>query len=493
MTTLNSLLSDSGINDINSPEFTDYVDQLPVALPNLRGQFVMPTAESIGLAKSLKSKQTRDGIVTDKIDPIYFCGNSLGLMPLGVRALVNEELDIWGGRCVLGHFDHPLKRPWKDITDTVQESMARVVGAHTPEVAVMGSLTSNLHTLMSTFYRPNGKRTKILYEAKAFPSDQYAFASQVRLHGLNPQNHLIALAPRKGEYSLRTEDILSTIESNGPEIALVMFSGVQYYTGQFFAIPEITEKGHSVGAIVGWDLAHAVGNVPLQLHDWNVDFACWCNYKYLNAGPGAIAGIFVHDQARRPASSSSADEDHYEYENRLAGWWGHNAQTRFKMDSTFDPIPGAAGYQLSNPSVLNVVSLLASLNTFGTTSMTELRQKSLLLTAYLEHLLSAPATSSTNLASYTIITPKDPQSRGAQLSVLFQPTGCGVMEFVMSELLKNGIVADEREPDVIRLSPVPSYNTFKEVRIVAANVRAAVSAWQPQKNGSAGDKLTQTS
>lgn len=488
MTSIHHLLAKSGADDLNSPEFSEYVDSLPIALSHLRGKFAHPTSKTLDIKHVVEDSESPHSTN----EPVYFCGNSLGLMPLEVRTLVNEELDIWAGRCVLGHFDHPLERPWKDITDTVQDSMAHIVGAQSSEVAIMGSLTSNLHTLMSAFYRPIGTRTKILYEAKAFPSDQYAFASQVRLHDLNPADQLIALAPREGEYALRTEDILSTIHENGAELALVMFAGVQYYTGQFFDIKEITKKGHSVGAIVGWDLAHAVGNLPLELHDWNVDFACWCNYKYMNAGPGAIAGIFVHENAVSPKHSTSTNDKEFGYENRLAGWWGHNAKTRFKMDSTFDPIPGAAGYQLSNPSVLNVVSLLASLRIFEQTSMLELRRKSILLTSYLEELLNVALPDSC-AARYKIITPSDPESRGAQLSVLFEPAGKGVMEFVMSELLRHGVVADEREPDVIRLSPIPSYNSFGDVRIVARRVREAVVAWTAHDKSAVGDSFMQTS
>lgn len=468
---LEQLLRDSRAGSIEKHEFSAYLDKQEFSIADLRDDFSYPTTASIGPHGN--SPTDKNAVSETAPMPIYFCGNSLGLMPKRVRKLVDEELDIWAGRGVLGHFDHPLKRPWKDITDTVQASMARIVGAKTSEVAVMGTLTSNLHTLMSTFYRPRGKRTKILFEEKAFPSDQYAFTSQARLHDLDPAEHLLAMKPRNGEYTLHTQDILEMIEKHGDSIALVMFSGVQYYTGQFFDIPAITAKGHEYGATVGWDLAHAVGNLPLSLHDWNVDFACWCNYKYMNAGPGTIAGIFVHDDAIPPQSRHDTQPT-----NRLAGWWGHNAQTRFKMDPVFDPIPGAAGYQLSNPSVLNVVSLLASLETFQKTSMTALRQKSMLMTRYLELLLTSAKL--TGEASFRIITPTDPTARGAQLSVLFEPLSRGVMEFVMTRLLAQGIIADERQPDVIRLSPVPSYNTFDEVRLVAQAVIRAVCEWTPE-------------
>lgn len=465
---LEHLLQQSGCNDPSFPEFAAFLDNLPLALSHLRQNFTYPTHESLGLRQQSKSYDDSD-------DPIYFAGNSLGLMPIELRSLVQQELDVWADRGVMGHFSHPYKRPWKDIAELVQESMAKVVGAQTSEVAVMGSLTSNLHTLLSTFYRPKGARTKILFERKAFPSDQYAFASQARLHGLSPSEHLISMTPREGEHCLRTEDILRVIEENKDELALIMFPGVQYYTGQYFDIEAITAKGHEVGACVGWDLAHAVGNLPMQLHDWKVDFACWCNYKYLNAGPGAIAGIFVHSDARIPATST---DNEFEYPNRLAGWWGHNSQTRFKMDPEFDPIPGAAGFQLSNPSVLNVVSLLASLNLFDQTTMGDLRHKSTLLTRYLELLLQDPLPSCKG--SFTIITPSDIAARGAQLSILFQPSG--LMQHVMATLLSHAMIGDEREPDVIRLAPIPMYNTFEEVRLVANVLRQAVVSWPGTEN-----------
>lgn len=476
MTALDELLSESQALDFESESFSSYVDALPIALSYLRGFFSYPSKMSLQSSAAIDNGDS-------EATAIYLCGNSLGLMPKSTRELVNQELDIWSGRGVMGHFDHPLDRPWKDITDTVQKSMAQIVGAEPSEVAVMGSLTSNLHTLLSSFYSPRGRRTKILYEAKAFPSDEYAFTSQVRLHDLRPAEHLLALSPRPGEFTLRTEDILDKIDEYKDEIAVVMFSGVQYYSGQYFDIEAITAKGHEIGAIVGWDLAHAVGNLPVRLHDWNVDFACWCNYKYMNAGPGAIAGIFVHTRANLP-ETSPASASGFNYPNRLAGWWGHNAGTRFKMEPTFDPIPGAAGYQLSNPSVLNVVSLLASLQVFEMTTMTALRAKSVLLTGYLEKLLARPLTDKTR-ASYTIITPSAPEARGAQLSVLFQPENEGVMEYVMSVLLRHNIIADERQPDVIRLSPIPSYNTFSEVRLVAQIVREAVHTWRPNSSGAA--------
>ncbi|KAI9183275.1 Kynureninase (L-kynurenine hydrolase) [Blastocladiella emersonii ATCC 22665] len=391
---------------------------------------------------------------------VYLCGNSLGLQPKRTRALLNEELDVWANRGVMGHFDHPHARPWVAIDETVTPTSAAVVGAQPDEVAVMGSLTNNLHLLMVAFYRPTATRYKILIEARAFPSDTYAVASQVQFHGYTADDAVIALAPREGEATLRHEDILAVIRERGSEIALVMFSGIQYYTGQLFDIPAITAAGHAAGAVVGWDLAHAAGNVPLHLHEWGVDFAAWCSYKYLNAGPGCIAGAFVHDKhARDP------------HLKRFAGWWGHNKASRFHMPAEFDAMPGAAGFQLSNPSVVATVSLLGSLQVFARTSMPELRAKSLRLTAYLHHRLTADVIPHPAAHGLRIITPADPNQRGAQLSLLF--AGIQSVAPLMRELEKRGVVVDEREPNVIRVAPAPLYNTFADVhRFVAALLEA---------------------
>ncbi|ORY53481.1 kynureninase [Rhizoclosmatium globosum] len=373
-------------------------------------------------------------------------GNSLGLQPVATRKLINEELDVWADRGVNGHFDHPLNRPWVSVDDNVLEQSARIVGAKsTSEVAIMNTLTSNLHFLLVSFYRPTPLRYKIIMEAKAFPSDFFAFASQTTFHGFDPKDAIIEVKPRDGEFTLRIEDIVDVIRKEGDKVALVLFSGVQYYTGQFFDLKRITEEGHAIGARVGFDLAHAAGNVPLQLHDWNVDFAAWCTYKYLNGGPGNIGGLFVH---------SKFDGEKFP---RLAGWWGSDPATKFTMDNQFHGIPGAAGYRLSNPSVLAVTSLLGSLQTFEKTSMQELRERSLLLTGYLEHLLLELHKSKPH---FKIITPSDPEQRGCQLSVLFEP---GQMERVFEALLNRGIVCDERRPDVIRISPAPLYCTFEDV------------------------------
>lgn len=374
-------------------------------------------------------------------DSIYLCGNSLGLQPKTVRHYVEDELQNWATRGVKGHFNGD--KPWTEYHKFMAEPLGRVVGAKPEEVIVMNTLTVNLHLLMVSFYRPAGKRFKIIMEDHAFPSDQYTVESQVRFHGYDPADAIIEVAPRAGEHTLRTEDILAEIDKHGDEIALVLFSGLQYYTGQYFDIPAITAKGHEVGAIVGWDLAHAAGNLPLQLHDWNVDFATWCSYKYLNSGPGAPSGAFVHER-----------HAHNRDLPRFAGWWGHNEEERFLMKKGFDPIPGAAGWQLSNAPIMAMAPHLASLEVFDQAGIQALRQKSMRLTAYLEYLLSQ------HEGKFTIITPRDPEARGAQLSILTQPdNGPAIFKYISD----NGVIADWREPNVIRVAPAPIYNSYEDV------------------------------
>ncbi|KAJ8522861.1 hypothetical protein ONZ45_g550 [Pleurotus djamor] len=340
----------------------------------------------------------------------YLCGNSLGPISKSSERLVHEELDAWRHRAVEGHFHHPYGRPWTKITDAVHPLLAEVVGAKEGEVACMGTLTANLHLMMTSFYKPTATRFKILCEAKAFPSDQYAFASQVRLHGFDPQDAIIEVAPRDGEFALRIEDIIATLQKEGSSIALVLFSGIQYYTGQCFPMKEITTEAKKQGCICGWDLAHAVGNVPLSLHDWDVDFAVWCTYKYLNSGPGGIAGLFMHEKWNESEAP------------KLAGWWGHELNTRFAMPPTFSPIPGAQGFQQSNPSALTIASLLGSLEVFQKAGMLgPIRKRSVQLTGALEKLLKqsqyfVPLNDAVKYPSdgrpgFTIITPEDPESR----------------------------------------------------------------------------------
>jgi len=374
---------------------------------------------------------------------LYFTGNSLGLQPASAAAYINQELSDWARWGVEGHLK--AHRPWLHYHKFFTRHLARLAGAKSHEVVAMNQLTVNLHLLMVSFYRPTGGRYKILTEAGAFSSDMYAVESQLRYHGYHPDDAWIELKPRQGEYTLRTDDIVQAIYNNGPALALVLFSGVQYYTGQFFNIAEITRAAHAVGAVAGFDLAHAIGNVPLHLHDDEVDFAVWCSYKYLNGGPGGVAGAFVHE---RHANNLTLP--------RFAGWWGHEEHERFLMKKYFKPMPGAEGWQISNFPVLAGAPQLAALEMFSQAGMKRLRKKSMMLTGYLEYLLKEVDASE---RYYTIITPADPASRGCQLSVLMKRNG----KSVYRKLLAAGVMADWREPDVIRLAPVPLYNSFEDV------------------------------
>jgi len=320
----------------------------------------------------------------------------------------------------------------------------------------MGTLTMNLHLLMASFYTPTATKNKIILDWKAFPSDHYAVESQIRGHGYNPEECMIMVGPEKGEYEVSTEKILSIIDEHASTTALVMLPGIQYYTGQFFDIKTITAHAQSKGLLIGWDLAHAAGNVPLELHDWNVDFAAWCTYKYMNAGPGSIAGLYVHE--RHGTVDYSKDDNKPIFRHRLSGWYGGDQVGRFNMDNKFRPSPGASGYQVSNPSALDLASLCGALSVFNETSMADLRKKSVLLTAYLEHLLLSDTEESTR--AFRIITPSSIENRGTQLSVLLKP---GRLDTLSDMLEDAGIVADKRKPDVIRVAAIPLYNTYVDV------------------------------
>lgn len=374
-------------------------------------------------------------------DAVYFCGNSLGLQPKSARYLFEKELNDWAKWGVEGHFH--AENPWFGYQKQFSKSLARIVGAREEEVVAMNTLTVNLHLLLLSFYRPKDGRYKIIMEAGAFPSDQYAIETQVRMYGYNPEEAIIELKPRAGEHTLREEDIIQTIAAAGDNLACVMIGAVNYYTGQFYNLPEITAAAHKAGAYAGFDLAHAMGNLPLQLHDWEVDFACWCSYKYLNSGPGGVGGIFVHEK-------HGNNPDTF----RLAGWWGNDERSRFQMKKGFIPSKGAASWQMSNAPVFNMVGHKASLDIFDKTSMETLRAKSLKLTAYLEYLLRQ-----LNNLSFEIITPSEPERRGAQLSLLFGDNGRAVFD----TLTRSGVIADWREPNVIRIAPVPLYNSFEDV------------------------------
>lgn len=378
---------------------------------------------------------------SDGLELIYFTGNSLGLQPKTAREYIDQELDDWARFAVEGHLQ--ARHPWLPYHEFVTEPMARIIGAKPIETIVMNSLTVNLHLMLVSFYRPEGIRRKIVIERGAFPSDQYAVKSQLRFHGVDPKDSLIELSPRDGESTLRTEDLVEMIEKNGDEIALVLLGGVNYYTGQAFDMAAITEAGHKAGAIVGFDLAHAAGNLQLHMHDWDVDFAVWCSYKYLNAGPGGIAGAFVHE---RHANSYDLP--------RFAGWWGHNKRTRFLMGPEFDPLPGAEGWQLSNPPIFQLAALRASLEIFDDAGMSNLRAKSEALTGYLEYLLSK-----IDDDRISIITPSDPAQRGCQLSIRVKDSD----KLLFDAITDRGVIADWREPDVIRVAPTPLYNSYTEV------------------------------
>lgn len=378
---------------------------------------------------------------TDGKDVIYFCGNSLGLQPKSVRSFVEQELRDWETLGVEGHFRG--RNPWLSYHELLTEQTARLVGAKPAEVVVMNTLTVNLHLMLVSFYRPTTMRHKIVVEARPFPSDRYAVESQIKFHGYDPLRSLVEMKPRVGEDSLRTEDIEDFLDAEGQEVALLLIGGVNYYSGQAFDMERITRAAHAKGCCVGFDLAHAAGNLVLRLYDWDVDFAVWCSYKYLNSGPGGIAGCFVHERHAQEFDLP-----------RFAGWWGHNKQTRFKMGPTFDAIPGAEGWQLSNPPILSLAGLRASMEIFDEVGMEKLRAKSQQLTAYLEFLLDQhPA------REFRIITPRDPKQRGCQLSILVHKQGRRVFD----RLTEKGVVCDWREPDVIRVAPVPLYNSFADV------------------------------
>ncbi|GAA2147518.1 kynureninase [Actinomadura napierensis] len=393
-------------------------------VPSLRGEFLIPPAPGGTYPEAA-----------------YFAGNSLGLQPKAVAGRLREELDDWASLAVEGHTQ--ARRPWVDYHELLREPAARLVGALPHEVVAMNSLTVNLHLMMASFYRPSGERTRIVIEDSAFPSDSYAVASQAIHHGLDPADAVVRLTPRPGEDNLRTEDVLAFLEREGGTVALLMLGGVNYLTGQLMDMAAITKAGRAAGAVVGWDLAHAAGNVPLRLHDWDVDFAAWCTYKYLNSGPGAVAGCFVHE--RHVADPSVP---------KLSGWWGTAPSVRFRMEPDIAPPASADAWQLSNPPILALAPVLASLEIFDRVGMAALRARSERLTGYLAARL-AP------LRGVQVITPDDPAARGSQLSLrVAGAEGAGGLVRRLAET--HGVVADAREPDVVRFAPVPLYCTFHD-------------------------------
>ena len=382
----------------------------------------------------------------DGQEVIYLCGNSLGLQPKNTKKYINEQLDNWENLGVEGWFEGDS--PWMFYHKEMQQMMAPIVGALPAEVIPMNNLSVNLHLMMVSFYRPGKKKFKIIMEGGAFPSDQYIVESQVRFHGLNPENAIVEIHPRKGEETLRTEDILAVINEHADELALILFAGINYYNGQFFDLKAITEAGHKAGAFVGFDLAHAAGNVPVKLHEWGADFACWCTYKYMNSSPGGISGVFIHEKHFGNTQL-----------NRFAGWWGYDEKTRFKMAKGFIPQKGAEGWQLSCSPVLMMAAHKASLTMFEEAGGIEkLRAKSILLTAYLEFILE-DINKSIGFEQFKIITPKKAEERGAQLSIIASERG----KEIFDKLVQKGIIGDWREPNVIRISPAPLYNTFEDI------------------------------
>jgi kynureninase len=403
-----------------------------------------PTAEfarDLDEADTLRGFRERFALPRDaRGEPlVYLCGHSLGLMPLAARALVLEELEDWAQLAVLGH-EH-ARRPWIPYHEHLREGLASLAGARSGEVVAMNSLTVNLHLLLAAFYQPSGERRRILIEAGAFSSDRHAVASQISWRGLAVEEALVELPAPAGADTIPEARIEAYLEEHGASVALVLWPGVQYRTGQAFDLGRIARAAHRAGCIIGFDLAHAIGNVPLALHDIEADFAVWCSYKYLNGGPGAIGGCFIHERHDRP---------------HLAGWWGHEAATRFRMAAQFRPAPGAAGWQISNPPILAAAPLIASLAHFAEAGLNRLRQKSVALTGYLQYLLDRLA------PQLELITPRAADARGCQLSVrIAGPRGRG--QRVFDALSAQGVIADWREPDTLRLAPIPLYNSFADV------------------------------
>ncbi|NXP33723.1 KYNU Kynureninase, partial [Leiothrix lutea] len=400
---------------------------------------------------------------------VYFVGNSLGLQPRKVKTYLDEELDKWARTGVHGHFNG--QRPWALADECILDPMAELVGAKRQEIALMNGLTVNLHLLMLSFFKPTPRRYKILLEAKAFPSDHYAMESQLRLHGLDVEKNMVLLQPRQGEETLRTEDILAVIEKEGDSIAVILLSGVQYYTGQLFDIPKITKAGQKKGCHVGFNLAHAVGNVELHLHDWGVDFACWCSYKYLNSGAGGLAGAYIHEKHSKSIKPA------------LIGWWGHEYKTRFLMENKLQLSEGINGFRLSNPPILLVCALHASLEVFSQTTMKALRRKSILLTGYLEYLIKhyySEDKTNPGKPFVRIITPSQIEERGCQLSLSFSLP----IKSVFKELEKRGVACDMREPNALRVAPVPLYNSFHDVHRFIEILGSAITSSKQTANNS---------
>ncbi|EGR53139.1 kynureninase [Trichoderma reesei QM6a] len=464
--------------DANSLQFAQSLDSQD-SIRHLRDEFILPTKASLkkrALDGTIPGKQGKQASYThththtlslsisgsgDDEQGIYFVGNSLGAQPKAVREYVHAQLETWASVGVNGHFTDMAASPlvqWQDMAEDCANKSADLVGASPSEIVYMGTLTVNLHMLMASFYRPDDRRHKVILEWKPFPSDHYAIESQIVWHGRDPAQSMVKIEPDQG-YVISTEKVLATIDAHADSTALLLLPGIQYYSGQFFDIPRITAYAKERGIVVGWDLAHAAGNVELKLHDWDVDFACWCTYKYINAGPGATAGAFVHERHGKVEYSGDGDTEAPTYRPRLAGWYGGDKRVRFNMANTFVPTPGAAGFQASNPSALDLAAVSAALSVFNKTSMRELRSKALVLTAYAEHLLDQ-INAEAGTPFFTIITPRDPARRGTQLSILLRE---GLLDGIAEALERNGVMCDKRKPDVLRVAPVPLYSRFEDV------------------------------
>ncbi|KAL7770537.1 hypothetical protein CFE70_000474 [Pyrenophora teres f. teres 0-1] len=434
-----------------SLEFAQSLDASKGILETLRSNFIVPSKAQIRRKTLKDDAQTAHPASKSEDEAIYFCGNSLGLQPRAVGEHLNAYLKTWGSIVVGGHFtaleDSPLT-PFQDMAAACSRKMADIVGASPSEIVAMNTLTINLHLMMAAFYKPTEKKHKIMCEWRPFPSDWYAIESQIEWHGLDPKKSMLLVEP-DGGHIMTTDNILRLITENADDLALIMLPGIQYYSGQLLDIPTITAHARKHNIIIGWDLAHAAGNVELRLHDWDVDFACWCTYKYMNAGAGAIAGTFIHEK--------HGNNDHYK---GLKGWYGHDKSSRFLMDNKFVPTPGAQGFQCSNPSIVDLTCLSGALSVFEKTSMADLRSRSLLLTAYAEHLLAqiAARNSKEGASPFQIITPSDPRFRGAQLSVLLPED---IFDDASAALVDNGVVCDKRKPGIIRVAPVPLDEVLK--------------------------------
>jgi len=405
----------------NTLEFAKELDQLD-PLADFRNQFHIP--------------KNQDGT-----EQIYLCGNSLGLQPKKTKEYLQEELNDWANLGVEGHTE--AKHPWMPYHEFLTEKMAKIVGAKPTEVVMMNTLSVNLHLMMVSFYRPTTKKYKIVIESDAFPSDKYAVESQLKLHDIDPKDGLILWKPREGEELCRFEDLEKIMQEQGDEVALLMIGTTNYYTGQSFPIKKITQLGHQYNCKVGFDLAHGAGNIQPQLHESEADFAVWCSYKYLNSGPGSVGGCFVHEKHANDANLK-----------RFAGWWGHNKSTRFNMRHEFDPIPGAEGWQLSNPPILSMAAIRASLDIFDDAGFDNIREKAIKLTGFLEYLLLEIKDERIEM-----ITPTNPQERGSQISIKLK----GATKQLFDDLMKAGVISDWREPNVIRLAPISLYNSYQDV------------------------------